>query len=277
MIRVIFRTALIHALIKNNLICTHSFSIASSYVQNRQAAFISKLPNNRRGTQHHKGRTRACFTRQRSLMVISFLFSLVEKYWSLTLWLCLILQQLLSQFLSVRSEVSNQLNNSMGRTDSLATTHIKITRIHNHGRSQLRECGLQLQVLSLSMLIFYWLNGNTRYFLRFFFRENILVISVHINKIQQDATICWYLFTVKLFYMFRVLSHPSSGAHKTVTAASGTGHVTYQGKTFRQRRLIRPLWRKVVALIRDMTCTRSCGYSFMCSWWWVRWHPKYVE
>ena len=27
---------------------------------------------------------------------------------------------------------------------------------------------------------------------------------------------------------FECLSHPSSGVHKTVTAASGTGHVTYQ-------------------------------------------------
>jgi len=26
----------------------------------------------------------------------------------------------------------------------------------------------------------------------------------------------------------------------------------------------------VVALTRDMTCTRSCSYSFMYSWWWVR-------
>jgi len=23
-----------------------------------------------------------------------------------------------------------------------------------------------------------------------------------------------------------------------------------------------------------MTCTRSCSYSFMYSWWWVRWTPE---
>ena len=28
---------------------------------------------------------------------------------------------------------------------------------------------------------------------------------------------------------FGCLSHPSSGVHKTVTADSGTGHITYQG------------------------------------------------
>jgi len=45
-------------------------------------------------------------------------------------------------------------------------------------------------------------------------------------KIQPDATVCRYLFTAKLLYMFRVLQHPSSGVLKTVTAASGTGHNT---------------------------------------------------
>ena len=55
------------------------------------------------------------------------------------------------------------------------------------------------------------------------------LIFQYINKIQQDATVCRYLFTAKLLYMFRVSSHPSSGVHQTVTAASGTGHITYQG------------------------------------------------
>jgi len=43
-------------------------------------------------------------------------------------------------------------------------------------------------------------------------------------KIQPDATVCGYLFTAELLYMFRVSQHPSSGILKTVTAASGTGH-----------------------------------------------------
>ena len=33
-----------------------------------------------------------------------------------------------------------------------------------------------------------------------------------------------FYFTAKSLYMFRVSPHPSSGALKTVTAASGTGH-----------------------------------------------------
>jgi len=43
-------------------------------------------------------------------------------------------------------------------------------------------------------------------------------------KIQPDATLCRYLFTAKLLYMFRVSQHPSSGVLKTAPAASGTGH-----------------------------------------------------
>jgi len=45
-------------------------------------------------------------------------------------------------------------------------------------------------------------------------------------KIQPDATVCRYLFTAKLLYMFRVSQHPSSGVLKTATAASGTDHNT---------------------------------------------------
>jgi len=44
------------------------------------------------------------------------------------------------------------------------------------------------------------------------------------NKNPTDATICRYLFTAKLLYMFRVSQHPSSGVLKTVLTASGTGH-----------------------------------------------------
>jgi len=46
------------------------------------------------------------------------------------------------------------------------------------------------------------------------------------NKNPTDATVCRYLFTAKLFYMFRVSQHPSSGVLKTVPAVSGTGHTT---------------------------------------------------
>ena len=74
--------------------------------------------------------------------------------------------------------------------------------------------------------------------------------------IQPDATVCRYLFTAKLLYMFRVSQHPSSGVLKTVTAASGTGHNTGTAASF-QRGLIgtadlapiRPRWREVAVLV----------------------------
>jgi len=47
-----------------------------------------------------------------------------------------------------------------------------------------------------------------------------------VNKNPTDATVCRYLFTAKLLYMFRVSQHPSSGVLKTVPAAFGTGHTT---------------------------------------------------
>ena len=65
------------------------------------------------------------------------------------------------------TEISNQLDNMMERTDSLATNYIKTTRFHSHGKSRLRQFDLQLLALPFSALIIYWLIDNTRYFLRF--------------------------------------------------------------------------------------------------------------
>ena len=57
------------------------------------------------------------------------------------------------------------------------------------------------------------------------------------NKNPTYATVCRYLFTAKLLYMFRVSQHPSTGVLKTVSAASGTGHTTCTA-THLQRGLI---------------------------------------
>jgi len=65
-------------------------------------------------------------------------------------------------------------------------------------------------------------------------------------KIHPDATVCRYLFTAKLLYMFRVSQHPSSGVLKTVTAASGTGH-NIGTATSLQRGQFGPRWREVAA------------------------------
>jgi len=63
-------------------------------------------------------------------------------------------------------------------------------------------------------------------------------------KIQPDPTVCRYLFTAKLLYVFRVSQRPSSGVLKTVTAASGTGQ-NIGTATSLQRCPIGPRWREV--------------------------------
>ena len=93
--------------------------------------------------------------------------------------------------------------------------------------------------------------------------EYILIRS---NEMQQCAGV--YLLQ-NYSTCFGCLSHPSSGVHQNVTAASFTGH-SVRATIFRQRSLIRPRWQKVVTLTRDVTCKRNCSYSLMYSWWWVR-------
>ena len=70
--------------------------------------------------------------------------------------------------------------------------------------------------------------------------------SLCINKIKQDATDASIYLLQSYSTCFGCLSHPSSGVHQTVTAASGTGRCP-----------------------DTMTCTRGCSYSLMYSWWWV--------
>jgi hypothetical protein len=113
------------------------------------------------------------------------------------------------------------------------------------------------------LILFLLIVLNTQFYIHgSVHRDSIIIRS---NKMKQYAGI--YLLQ-NYSTCFGCLSHPSSGAHQTVTAASGTGH-SVRATTFCPRGLIRPPWRKVVALTREMTCTRSCSYSVMY-WWWVR-------
>ena len=70
-------------------------------------------------------------------------------------------------------------------------------------------------------------------------------------------------------------SHPSSGVHKTVTAAFVTGH-SIRATTFFQRGQIWPRWRKVVAQIiwpvPEAAVTVLCTPDDGCDG-----HPQHVE
>jgi hypothetical protein len=72
-------------------------------------------------------------------------------------------------------------------------------------------------------------------------RDSILIRS---NEMQQYPGV--YLLQ-NSSTCFGCLSHPSSGVHQTVTAASGTV-CSVRTITFRRRGLIRSRWRKVVAV-----------------------------
>ena len=61
---------------------------------------------------------------------------------------------------------------------------------------------------------------------------------------------------------FTCPSHPSPGVHKTVTAASGTGHITYSGNN------LPPAWPKGQKLQLTVLCTTDDGCDG---------HPKHVE
>ena len=89
----------------------------------------------------------------------------------------------------------------------------------------------------------------------FVHRSSVLIRS---NKMQQYAGI--YLLQNHSTF-FGCPSHPSSGVHKTVTAASGTGHSNNIATTFLQRGQLATFQKGCCS--DTMTCTRSCSYSFM--------------
>jgi len=103
------------------------------------------------------------------------------------------------------------------------------------------------------------------------------ISNIYINKIEQDATVFRYLFTAKsLSTCFGCPSHPSSGEHKTATAASGTVH-SIGATTFLQSGLIRPHWKKVVVMlllwpVPEAAVTILCTPDDGCDG-----HPKHVE
>jgi hypothetical protein len=66
--------------------------------------------------------------------------------------------------------------------------------------------------------------------------------------------------------------HPSSGVHKTVTTASGTGHISCAAVA----KLAWPRWREVAAQeilpVPEAVVTVLCTLNDGCGW-----HPKHVE
>ena len=92
--------------------------------------------------------------------------------------------------------------------------------------------------------------------------------------IQQDATEYSLFKSVNCSTCFRVVFHPSSGAHDTLSTVSGIegGYLSWTwlgGKS-------RPV-TFTTGSSNGLTYARYCRYSVMSSWWWVKYHPKHVE
>ena len=64
-----------------------------------------------------------------------------------------------------------------------------------------------------------------------------------------------------------------SQVHKTVTTASGTGHIFLQLTPSNVAKLAWPRWREVAAQ-HSMTSNGGSCYSFMYSWWWLWLTPE---
>ena len=98
------------------------------------------------------------------------------------------------------------------------------------------------------------------------------ILRVRSNKMQQYAGV--YLLQ-NYSTCFGCQSHPSSGLHKTLTAASGTDHSIWT-TTFLQHGLISPSWRKVVVQILlpvpEAAVTVVCSPDDGCDG-----HLKHVE
>jgi len=94
--------------------------------------------------------------------------------------------------------------------------------------------------------------------------------------VQRDATQSSVFIILQVHCTcFGCQPHPSSGVHKTVTAASGTGH-SFCAATSLQRGQAWPRWREVAAQklwpVPEAVVTVLCTPDDGCGW-----HPKHVQ
>jgi hypothetical protein len=103
---------------------------------------------------------------------------------------------------------------------------------------------------------------------RFKKRLELYFYSLYVNKIQRDATVCRCLFTAKLLYMFRASVAP-------IIRSTSNGNCSFWYRSYHVSEQ-QPSASMALATLAEgcfsdtVTCTRSCSYSLMYSWWWVR-------
>jgi len=87
--------------------------------------------------------------------------------------------------------------------------------------------------------------------------SNLIFVDPILIIAQRDATPSSLFIILQVYSTcFGCQPHTSSGEHKTVTIASGTGHIFVQ------------LPPSNVAK-HSMTSTGGCSCSVLYSWWWV--------
>ena len=82
--------------------------------------------------------------------------------------------------------------------------------------------------------------------------------------IQQDATLHSLFISGNCSTYFGWYLHPSSGAHTTVSTASGTCQTVTATSHYSSISST-----TAAGSSNGLTSTRCCRYSCVCSWWWV--------
>jgi len=117
----------------------------------------------------------------------------------------------------------------------------------------------------------YMLNIGMLFYEKFWFKKmpyqyvsNYMLIIVQRDASQSSLFIILQAHST----CFRCQPHLSSGVHKTVTTASGTGHI------FVQRVQASLATLEGGSCTKNMTSIRGCSYSFVYSWWWMWLTPE---
>jgi len=134
-------------------------------------------------------------------------------------------------------------------------------------------------------MVFWCFDGIERFYFEFYVYGSVYRWSILIT-VQRDAT------QSSLFIILQVHStcfgyqpHPTSGLHKTVTTASGTGHILCAATSLQLgQATVSGTGHIFCAVIlatlhggsctKHMTSTGGCSYSFVYSSWWVWLKPE---
>ena len=118
-----------------------------------------------------------------------------------------------------------------------------------------------------------WQGSLTKNWMQIKLRPLKIWVTVHklvifqLNATQSSLFIILHVHST----CFGCQPHPSSGLHKTVTTASGTGYIFVQLPPSNVAKLAQLRWRKT-AVVPEAVVTVLCTPDDGCGW-----HPKHVQ